>query len=719
MVIPLGCRLFATTCILGIIGIPPMVSLAQPISHPTQTSEELFYTYYGQKIPLNQRSDIIGVSFTPESGSRTRGTTQPLYMQLQETLQQQGSGTRGSGRGAPLNAQVQPIGNRYALVKLPRNTRSAGVSMARQRIQQQSYVSQTLPVLRRRAAGEDAQANQENILLPNEIVLSLEPNISDSRRRQLLAQNQLEVVRPLRFAEDRYLVRSQTATGTHILQVSNRLNTAIGVQSATPNFIQTPSYQPQPTQIDSPKLVQKKATRSLPETVAAFPMPEKTPFAQSLLPLQWHLDSTPRRGNFLPRTDLQITEAWEKSNGGRNVTVAVIDSLIQWDHPDLKNNIANTANYENALPGEEHGWDFSSENGGDPNTRLSSQEMQVLRPHFQRSFAASDQKILETYPDLAEYLQQNNPQASSAEIALRIRNYVRNQIASEFHGTWSAGVIAANPSKKMGAVGVAPNAKILPVRVFGLGGEIDAASLVEAVGYAAARDADIINMSLGGLLPDSALTGQIFDILDAHPDIAIVASAGNSDLDGVGFPAAIPGTIAVGATNMQGNRTFYSNYGGGLDVVAPGGDTSRSLSGGILTTGGTGMESWWRQISVPDYSWGLALDARGKYVQVQGTSFSAPNVSGVVALMKGVNPDLRWEEIATILKETASYDSLSLLKAEKHHYRLQAAVGFGTAMGYPIIRPSGIFPKASPISREQYFFGAGLVNALQAVEAAR
>lgn len=77
-------------------------------------------------------------------------------------------------------------------------------------------------------------------------------------------------------------------------------------------------------------------------------------------------------------------------------------------------------------------------------------------------------------------------------------------------------------------------------------------------------------MSLGSLLPDEGLTEQIFDVLDSKRNLVIIASAGNENLDGVAFPAGIPGVVSVGATNMAGNRTFYSSYGGGLDVVAPG-----------------------------------------------------------------------------------------------------------------------------------------------------
>ncbi|WP_272819413.1 S8 family peptidase [Scytonema hofmannii] len=241
---------------------------------------------------------------------------------------------------------------------------------------------------------------------------------------------------------------------------------------------------------------------------------------------------------------------------------------------------------------------------------------------------------------------------------------------------------------------------------------------MEAIGYSNARGADVINMSLGGLLPDEGLTEQIFDVLDNNPKIVIIASAGNNNLDGVSFPAAIPGVVSVGATNIMGNRTMYSSYGGGLEVVAPGGELATSPSGGILTTGGTFLEGFWKGINLPDYAWGVALDPMGKYVQVQGTSFSAPIVSGVVALMKGKDPQRRLnrDSFVKILKSTAGYSGLTLSKADINRYRLQAETGFGAAADFPFVRPSGVFIKTKPVSPEQYYFGSGLIDAEAALE---
>ena len=361
--------------------------------------------------------------------------------------------------------------------------------------------------------------------------------------------------------------------------------------------------------------------------------------------------------------------------------------------------------------------------------------MAQLRPHFQNTFTLSDEALVNEYGRLARWISYARPDLSSDEQADMVRRVLQSEISAEFHGTWSAGVVAANPGDRPGVFGVAPDAKILPVRVFGLGGQITAASLIEAVGYAAARDVDVINLSLGGLLPDQELSGQMFEIMDANPDLVIVAAAGNAQLDGVSFPAALPGVISVGATTVSGHRTFYSSYGAGLDVVAPGGETHHRLSGGILTVGGTWVDGFWQGIDQPHRAWNYTLDPLGHYVRVQGTSFSAPAVSGVLALMRGaanapangpidgaeksVNSGQQFDRdrLTEILLATSSYKALELTQADHHWYRLQSEVGFGTAMDFPFVRPSGVAGPIEAIAPETYFFGRGLVNAAAAVEA--
>ncbi|MEO1593041.1 MAG: S8 family serine peptidase, partial [Cyanobacteria bacterium J06632_22] len=601
--------MLATSSVLG-LGAIPMAALAEP--DPDESG--LFYNFYSQQIPLVERTDQIAVEF--ETGTRFSSRTgEPAYRQLERDLNTADQFTEGSGpRGATGTpaATVKPLGDRYALVELPATATLDDQWLARL---DRAYVRATLPVLNR----ADSEA-AETIIVTSEIVVSFEPGTSDTAARRLLRQYNLDVIRPLQFTEGRYLVRANNVSGTAVLAVSNQLGQVSGILSATPNFIQSIPYDVAPLDLlNTDPLAASRPT--------ALPAEDHTLFPNSFLTLQWHLNSRQQRPRPYSRTDIRATEAWEQ-NQGETAVVAVIDSLIQWDHPDLVDQVYTVpADSETLLPGETHGWDFSntdltcaednSENCalGDPDTRISETELDYLRPHFQKSFTLSDEAILAEYRHLGDWIARARPNLTQRQQADFLRYIIRVNISGEFHGTWSAGVIAANPAERQGIVGVAPAAQFLPVRVFGLNGEITSAALIEAIGYAAARDVDVINMSLGGLLPDQELSDQVFDVLDENPDLVIVASAGNADLDGVSFPAALPGVLSVGATNMIGNRTYYSSYGAGLDVVAPGGETNQQAAGGILTAGGTWVDGFWEGIDRPQSAWSFALDPLGQYVR--------------------------------------------------------------------------------------------------------
>ncbi|MBO1048336.1 MAG: S8 family serine peptidase [Dolichospermum sp. DEX182a] len=264
--------------------------------------------------------------------------------------------------------------------------------------------------------------------------------------------------------------------------------------------------------------------------------------------------------------------------------------------------------------------------------------------------------------------------------------------------------MAAKPQNSKGLLGVAPNAQILPVRLFGLNGSYSPAAYIEAIGYAANRGADIINLSLGSILPSPGEEEAIADVLKANPKLVIVAAAGNENTNQVTFPAAYPGVVSVGATNITGNRASYSNYGQGLDLVAPGGDLNTpGLLGGIPTTGGTSLNAFWQGIPNPSTRWSSVVDGRGKYWWVEGTSFASPTVAGVVALMKGENKGISRERLVSILKSTASYQGLTISQEDSKLYRSQ--------------RSKSAVP--ATVKEQQYFFGKGLVNADAAVQAVK
>ena len=720
--------IFLTTCLCVTASSPwrqSKVAIAQALAN-----DELFYMYLGKRIPLRLRQDAIVVKAKTEQGTSggTRGDGEPqeqggepFYSRLQQYLQ---SGSRGEGA---VSAEIKPLGENYALVNLPGSTET-GSAQVLEKIKQFPGVEATLPVMTR-------QGRKETIALPNEIIVSFDRNISESQIQAILKGQNLEIIRKIPFTRNRYVVLSNSASGTAVLSKANQLIEVAGVKSATPNFIQS---------LPDRLMASPKAGFNLDRTpdsinqivnnLASASPARQMPNYTALQPLQWQLYSSPllqylnpnvkvgdclkqRHSNCdsLPRTDIRALEAWQQSNGGRGVVVAAIDSVIQWNHPDLKDNLYSAANLGDRCPGEVHGWNFSaigtsSSNDsstcpGNPYTGISRREIATLAPIFQNSFRLSDGKLLAQYPGEASqvkflYCQSDCP---NKEIANWMRYQIRQQVTSSFHGTWASGVIAARSSSRKGLMGVAPNVKILPVRAAGIGGELSNEAIVASIGYAAARGADVINMSFGSSVPIQEVADEISEVLAADPKLVIVASAGNDDVPTVGFPASMRGVVSVGATNLAGNRTAYSNYGTNLDVVAPGGDlSSPEKVGGILTTGGTWLNGFWQGISRPNSAWGTTLDKKGGYIWVEGTSFSAPVVSGVFALMKGEDPKRRLsrQQLIGILKGTASYKGLVVSQSDRSVY--------------DSLREQGNLP--ANISAERYFFGNGLVNAEAAVK---
>ncbi|HLI60287.1 MAG TPA: S8 family serine peptidase [Solirubrobacteraceae bacterium] len=144
------------------------------------------------------------------------------------------------------------------------------------------------------------------------------------------------------------------------------------------------------------------------------------------------------------------------------------------------------------------------------------------------------------------------------------------------HGTLVASVIAEATNNRIGLTGLAYGASIMPLRVLNAAGEGNASTIAEAIRYAVAHGADIINMSFE-FLPSQVRSGrQIPEVVSAirdarRHDVMVVAAAGNDDLRELAYPARVRGVVAVGATTRDGCLANYSNSGPSLDLVAPGG----------------------------------------------------------------------------------------------------------------------------------------------------
>lgn len=273
-----------------------------------------------------------------------------------------------------------------------------------------------------------------------------------------------------------------------------------------------------------------------------------------------------------------LPQAWDIETGSSNpVTVAVIDGGVVAGHPDLAGKL---------LPGYDFYSDAASSGDGDG--------------------------------------RDSNPEDTAPE--------------SDHHGNHVTGTVAATTNNNLGVAGVAWGARIVPVRALS-GGSGTLADVADALRWAAglqvagvpnnANPAKVINLSLGGPVACANAPALQQAINEAnHAGAMIVVAAGNSNADASTFsPAGCSGVITVGATNAQGSRASYSNYGSRIDLMAPGGEPNGQQ---VVST----LES-------------------GQYGGKAGTSMAAPHVAGVLALMKSKQPALTAAEAISILKETA------------------------------------------------------------------
>jgi subtilisin family serine protease len=162
------------------------------------------------------------------------------------------------------------------------------------------------------------------------------------------------------------------------------------------------------------------------------------------------------------------------------------------------------------------------------------------------------------------------------------------------HGTFCAGLLVA----------VAPDATVMPLRAFDDNGHSDLFTLAKAIRYARRNGAQVLNMSFG-TLTDAKVLRDAIDYARAG-NVVLVTSAGNNNTSAPQYPAAYPGVLAVAATDLVDRKASFSNYGGYVFVDAPG---SHIIS------------------ATPGAGYGIA----------SGTSFSAPMVAGMAALIRSMD----------------------------------------------------------------------------------
>jgi len=303
-----------------------------------------------------------------------------------------------------------------------------------------------------------------------------------------------------------------------------------------------------------------------------------------------------------PRADLwdlklmHTSQAWD-STRGNGVVVAVVDTGVDINHPDLAGNVwTNPGEIPdngvdddgNGFVDDVHGWSLLSNN-----------------------------------------------------------NQVDDSIG---HGTHVAGTIAAQDNNGIGVVGVAPDAKVMPVQVFSFSS--DAFTLSQGILYAVNNGADVINNSweiCAGYCPS---VGVVEDaVRTAHAAGAVVVFAAGNEGANIRdrSPQNMPETVVVSATTPGDTRADFSNF-GLIDVAAPGsGDPNDTEvvepSYGLLSLRAASCFEPW--ICNADRNVGE------NYVRLAGTSMAAPHVAGAAALILGLHPSYSPEQVRQVLRRTS------------------------------------------------------------------
>lgn len=317
---------------------------------------------------------------------------------------------------------------------------------------------------------------------------------------------------------------------------------------------------------------------------------------------QWHL-----------RT-IGAAKAWKFTRGKRAVVIAVLDDGIDVEHPELRANV------------------------------LRCPDPDEARDLCGRDFYLPD--------DDADHF---NPRPK------RFRAPFDQMGGNDVHGTPCAGVAVGRGPR---AYGIAPNCRLLPVKIFHADDFAAESQVADAIRYAATF-ADVVSCSWGGAKsPDIE-----FALQDARrfgrkgKGAIVVCAAGNDGVNEVDYPASDPNAIAVGASTDKDELAGYSNRGAQICVVAPSSGGTRS----IFTT----------DVSIPGrgFNPGKTGDANGLYCDdFGGTSSATPLVAGLCGLMLSLKPQLAPEDVRKLLASTAKkIGPASAYKANGHSNRY----GFG------------------------------------------
>ncbi|MCL5961727.1 MAG: S8 family serine peptidase [Chloroflexi bacterium] len=331
----------------------------------------------------------------------------------------------------------------------------------------------------------------------------------------------------------------------------------------------------------------------IPEVATSFQSLDEVEFAEPNYRLQATLvPNDPYFQSFQwGLTQIQADRAWDITTGSADVTIAVLDTGVARDHPDLAGKV---------LPGH----DFVNDDAD----------------------AADDNG----------------------------------------HGTYTAGIAAANSNNHLGVCGVSWGARILPVKILNQDGAGSVDAFARGIRYAADQGARIINVSAGMPIASQVMADAVNYAYGKGS--FLVAAAGNTPDGQPNYPAAFEKVTAVGATGRNDASTGFSSFGPYLGVVAPGiGIISTFWNFGELT-----------------------------YDSANGTSASAPFVAGLAGLLLSLKPDLSNNQIKQIIEATS--DDQGPAGWDEHY-------GFGRVNAYKAVLTVAQGSTGNPVAGQSKILG--------------
>ncbi|MBS0447804.1 MAG: S8 family serine peptidase [Proteobacteria bacterium] len=365
---------------------------------------------------------------------------------------------------------------------------------------------------------------------------------------------------------------------------------------------------------------------------------------------QWYLRA-PGAASAPAVSAIDAQAAWNVTTGSASVVVAMLDTGVRFDHPDL----LTVAAGGKLLPG----YDFVGPDLAMDGSSLGTYLIANDGNGFDSDASDPGDWITPTEANTPGTVLTHCGEQDDAG------NYIGEN--SSWHGTQTAGIVGALTNNGEGMASVAPGVQVLPVRVLGKCGGYD--SDIQAGMYWAVNAADpnetgvpanphparVLNMSLGTAVVNDAVESCNAAYADAiHAVTAagavIVVSAGNDEGLPVSVPGNCTGVITVGGLRHVGTKVGFSSIGPEVSLSAPGGNCVNTESDQpclypILTTSNAGTQQ-----PIADAAGGsIYTDAFNASV---GTSFSAPQVSGTAALMLSIQPQLAPSEVLSKLKAT-------------------------------------------------------------------